>query len=283
MQEYYKRIDMRGIPPLIISLTSLVFLITLVPQASALGVEGVIFEAEASPGQHIIHEMTVSLKEDEAPLDLQVEVQDWGQALDGINQKLEEGTKAAYSAKGFLNVSPSSFHLLPGGSQKVMVGGDIPPDIGSGGRYALIGIIYSLIPEADEESSEGNVGLAVAINALVRLTISGTELIKRGDITDLRIDEPISGRERNLSLIFKNTGNYHFKAAAKASLKDSEGAVLAEASSPLSSSIIPDASRLFEISLKPKKDIEPKNCRINATVVTEDGTLLAAKEVNLVE
>lgn len=273
---------MREILPLIISLASLVFLITLVPQASALGVEGVIFEAEASPGQHVSHEMTVSLKEDEAPLDLQVEVQDWGQALDGINQKLEEGTPAAYSAKGFLNVSPSSFHLLPGGAQKVMVEGDIPSDVGSGGRYALIGI-YSLIPEADEESSEGNVGLAVAINALVRLTISGTELIKRGEITDLKIDKPVSGRERNLSLIFKNTGNYHFKAVAKASLKDNEGDVLAEATTPPSSNIIPDASRLFEISLKPERDFEPKNCRINAIVETEEGALLAAKEVNLAE
>jgi hypothetical protein len=77
------------------------FLLLLVPLSSGLGVEGVIFEAEAAPGQHVDHEMTVSLRENEAPMDLQVDIQDWGQTLDGSNQELEEGEKSSFSAKGF--------------------------------------------------------------------------------------------------------------------------------------------------------------------------------------
>ncbi|MDM7913185.1 MAG: hypothetical protein QUS09_08825, partial [Methanotrichaceae archaeon] len=158
------------------------FLLLFVPVSFGLGVEGVIFEAEAAPGQHVDHEMTVSLRENEAPMDLQVDIQDWGQTLDGSNQELGEGEKSNCSAKGFLHASPASFHLEPGGSQKVLIEGDIPENVGSGGRYALISVHSPITVEADE-GSEGSVGVAVAINALVRLTISGTELLKRAEIT----------------------------------------------------------------------------------------------------
>ncbi len=192
------------------------FLLLFVPISSGLGVEGVIFEAEAAPGQHVDHEITVSLRDNEAPMDLQVDIQDWGQTLEGSNQELEEGDVASYSAKGFLKASPSSFHLEPGESRKVLVEGDIPEDVGPGGRYALISV-HSLPLVGADEGSEGNVGVAVAINALVRLTISGTEISRIGEITDIRAEDP-SEECQNISLIFKNTGNYHFSDILPVSL-----------------------------------------------------------------
>ncbi len=254
------------------------FLILLMPTSFGLGVEGVIFEAEAAPGQHVEHEITVSLRDNEDPMDLQVDIQDWGQTLEGSNQEIEEGAVAGYSAKGFLKASPSSFHLEPGESRKVLVEGDIPEDVGSGGRYALISV-HSL-PTVEEEGSEGSVGVAVAINALVRLTISGTEISRKGEITDMRTEDPSEGRQ-NISLIFKNTGNYHYKAYAKAALKDKEGNLLVNSSSPLSSNIIPSASRIFFLSLMPEKELLPGTYCISAKVEEDDGTVLAAKETEI--
>lgn len=255
------------------------FLLLLMPASFGLGVEGVIFEAEAAPGQHVEHEITVSLRDNEDPMDLQVDILDWGQTLEGSNQEIEEGSVAGYSAKGFLKASPSSFHLDPGESQKVLVEGDIPEDIGSGGRYALISV-HSLPTVGEEESSEGSVGVAVAINALVRLTISGTEISRKGEITDMKTEDS-SNEHQNISLIFKNTGNYHYKACAKAALKDEEGNLLANSSSPLSSNIIPSASRIFFVSLTPEKELLPGTYRISTTVEEEDGTVLAAKETEI--
>ncbi len=255
------------------------FLLLFVPISFGLGVEGVIFEAEAAPGQHVDHEITVSLRDNEAPMDLQVDIQDWGQTLEGSNQELEEGAVAIYSAKGFLKASPSSFHLEPGESQKVLVEGDIPEDVGPGGRYALISV-HSLPTVGEDEGSEGSVGVAVAINALVRLTISGTEISRIGEITDIRAEDP-SEECQNISLIFKNTGNYHYKACAKASLKDKKGNLLTNSSSPVSSNIIPSAARIFSLSLTPEKDILPGTYSISAIVEEEDGTVLATKETEI--
>jgi hypothetical protein len=95
------------------SLIAVILLLSLAPTSFGLGVEGVIFEAEAAPGQHVSHEITVSLRENEGPMDLQVEILDWGQSLDGSNQELEEGAIACCSAKDFLRASPTEFTLSP--------------------------------------------------------------------------------------------------------------------------------------------------------------------------
>jgi len=155
------------------------------------------------------------------------------------------------------------------------VRGDVPLDVGAGGRYALIGI-YS-IPEKAGEETENSVGVSVAVNALVRLTISGTELSKQGDITSMRMDDNC----QNLSLVFKNEGNYHFKASARAFLKDSVGNILATSSSPLSSNILPEASRLFQLTLVPDEELKRGSYFVNASVESEDGTLLASKEIEI--
>jgi hypothetical protein len=261
-------------------LAAVILLLALAPSCLGLGVEGVIFEADAYPGQHVEHQITVSLRENEAPMDLQVDIRDWDQTPDGSNQEIEEGTKSSYSAKGFLRVSPARFHLEPGESQKVLVEVDIPKDVGSGGRYALISV-HSLISEESKEGSEGGVGVAVAIDALVRLTISGTELSRTGEIADLSIEEPVSKEHQNISLTFRNTGNYHYKACAKAALKDEDGNLLASSSSPLSSNIIPSAARIFFLSLTPGEELKPGTYCISATVEEEDTGILASKEMEI--
>jgi hypothetical protein len=74
--------------------------------------------------------MTVSLRENEALMDLQVDIQDWGQTWTEAIRSWKRA-QSSCSARGFLQASPASFHLEPGGSQKVLVEGDIPEDVGS--------------------------------------------------------------------------------------------------------------------------------------------------------
>lgn len=258
-------------------LTAIILLLILAQASSGLGVEGVIFEAEAAPGQHISHEITVSLRENEDPMDLQVEILDWGQSPYGSNQELEADAIACYSAKDFMRASPNSIHLGPGDSQKILVEGDVPEDVEPGGRYALVSI-HSMPPDAGDEGTEGMVGVAVAINALVRLTISETELQRTGEIEDLIFEGSSDAPGQDASLIFKNTGNYHYKAQAEAVLKDREGNALASSQAPLSSNIIPCASRIFKIPLQLEEDLSPGAYRLIAVVKGEDGSVLATRE-----
>jgi hypothetical protein len=262
-------------------LMAAILLLALAPISSGLGVEGVIFDVEAAPGQHVSHEITASLRENEGPMDLQVDVLDWGQSLDGSNHELEMGMVACRSAKDFLRASPDRIHLEPGESQKILVEGDVPADVGPGGRYALISV-HSLASGDEAEGSDGTVGVAVAINALVRLTVSGTELQRVGEIVELSTGGPSNVRNQNISLIFKNTGNYHYKAQAEAALKDNQGNTLASSQSPLSSNIIPCASRIFRVPLMAEGDLLPGTYSIIAAVKQEDGSILATKETEIV-
>lgn len=247
-------------------------------QAShGLAVEGVLFDAEVAPGEKIAHEITVTLGEDEAPMDLVVGIDDWVQSEDGVNLPLEDGAlPGPYSARGFLTAEPHRFRIEPGGTEKVMVKGQVPKDVGSGGRYALVGICS--LPEKSKTGSENSVGISVAVSALVRLVITGTDLVRQGEVKEANLFN-VSRNHQNLSLLFENTGNCHFKARAEAILMDKEGSILGRASSPPSSNILPDAKRLFLLPLTPERELEPGCYSIKATMSCENGTLLASKEL----
>jgi hypothetical protein len=254
----------------------LIAVLTMVSLSSGLGVEGVIFDAEVTPGQHISHEIKVKLGQNEAPMDLRVNVEDWGQSQEGVNYAMANGSNP-YSARSFLKVYPSNFRLEPGQSQSVMVEGDVPLEVGSGGRYALV-TIYGLPLDSADEGQESSVGLAVAVTSLIRIVISSTELEKSGKVESLKVEEPLMPEARSVSLIFNNTGNCHFKALARCSLIGDGGAVLAESSSPLSSNIIPGASRIFRLDLAAESPLKGELRTIDVTVETEDGTILDQRE-----
>lgn len=251
------------------------FLILTISTASAgFAVSGAIFEANVTPGQHIIHKIVVNTDTSDLPMDFAAEMIGFGRSLDGANAEIRpELDISPYTARPFLNVSPASFHLEPGDSQEVVLEGDIPLNVGEGGRYALVNIRSLPI-------GKGNVGMAVAVDVPVRLTIMNTRLIKTGEIMNLSIDKPISQQAQNVSLLFNNTGNYHYYAFAEAALMDEKGNILANASTPLTvSSIIPMTSRLFKMELVPRQELRRSSYKINVAVRLEDGTKLATKEI----
>ena len=138
--------------------------------------------------------------------------------------------------------------------------------------------------------------MIMAIDIPVLLTISGTLPTISGEITDMNFDEPInpmsktivsknlirpvSAKQQNVSITFKNTGNFHYKASASAELFDANNSKLGSNSSELSFfSILPTYSKEFKLQLVPSQELKPGSYRINATVSLEDGTSLTSKEL----
>jgi hypothetical protein len=199
-----------------------------------------------------------------------------GQSLDGGYQELtEDEDTSPYSARSLISISPQEFRLAPGSSQDIEVIVAVPSDIGSGGRYA---IIYTHNEPADQSGTS----IVSAVGSSVVLTLTDTELTKDGTITNLDFGEPGSGEPLDVTVIFQNTGNYHYKARAEVSLSDAEGNVLAKTSSSLcTSSIIPGYSRQFTVSLAPEQALPEGEYYVESSVVLEDGTLLDTTEIKL--
>jgi hypothetical protein len=260
----------------IISLVAIVAIciLTVTPAATRMATTGTKFQAEAVPGGEVSYDILVSLSADEhVPKQIEVVFLDWYQDPKGLNRGVDINADIApYSAKEHLSASPGNFTLKPGTSQKVKIEGIMPE--GDGCRYAIISVRF--MPNATMKS-EG-VGIAFGINTLVLLTISGSKVVETGDIMNMSLEEPVSSNSQNATVMFKNTGNYHYKVNASASLKDEKGNVLATASPEIVGSIIPTAVRMIEFPLIPKSKLKAGTYKVAAKVSLANGTVLAAKE-----
>ncbi|RQW81220.1 MAG: hypothetical protein EHM14_01870 [Methanothrix sp.] len=257
---------------LLISLSLLALLLGMGPASAGLRVDGAVFEEVAAPGQHVSHEAIVSTKTSDSPLDMKVKILGYGQTEDGSSAALNETQDTSlYSARPFLKATPESFHLEPGESKSVVIDGTIPSDAAVGGRYAIINILSA-------HPSNNSVGINVAINIPVRLTVNGTGVLDAGEISNLTLREPISGKEQNVSFIFKNTGNHHYKFQAEAIVKDSSDRIVANATAKQAARSVPSYSRKIELKLIPAESLPDGTYNLTTTVKTDDGTILASKE-----
>jgi len=254
-------------------INALLVYLSLTIAQGGIGVMPTIIQHEVSPGEHISFETSISIDSTDKPENFTAEIMGMAMSLYGSRNAVPvDEDNYAISAQPFLKITPAEFHLEPGASQILLIEGDVPEDISSGTRYALAEVMTNI--------TEARItGIVAAVEIPILLTVSGSDMIQTGEITDLQLDEPISSKEQNVSLIFKNTGNTHFKALAKADLLDENGDVLASASSPVSSnSIIPEASYLFKLKIMSEDELVPGSYLINATVTLEDESILASKE-----
>jgi hypothetical protein len=255
---------------------SLAIVLVISMPVMGIGASGVIFEKDAVPGEHISHQITVNLGQDENSTDFVVKVMDWDQGPRGGNDVANDSAYRPYSAKPFLKVSPESFHLDPGISQKIVLDGDIPANVGDGGRYALVSVRSAPLRM---EMGKSSVSSVTELNTIVLITISGSEIIKTGEIESLNVDEPISGKQQKVTLIFNNTGNHHFAINVTVDLVDSQGNLLASSTESPLASVLPGAVRIVQFSFTPETELVPGQYRINATVSLRDGTTIVSKNI----
>jgi len=247
--------------------------LAFIPTSTGTQVTGVILNVSVDPGETIRHEITIKADEADPSLDYEAKVFGFGMGPDGANHEIDpDSDTSPYSATKFLKVIPTSFHLDAGGSQTLVLEGQVPSDIEAGTRYALVGIKS----EPVNMSKNTTIGIATAFQIPVLLTLTKGDLIDTGEITSVNMSQQASGG-RQISVMFKNTGNHHYKAQAEAILKDRDGNVLSNASSQLStSSIIPTYSWLFKLPIA--EDLVSGTYTVEATVTKSDGTALDSKE-----
>jgi hypothetical protein len=129
---------------------------------------------------------------------------------------------------------------------------------------------------------KGNIGFKLAAQIPVTITVLGEDINYSGEIKNLSIDHLPSAKQQNISFIFTNTGNYHYKVKVESLLKDKAGTILANASEPMSFfPVLPLYSMLLKTSLVPQDQLKPGTYYVEVKVSLEDGTVLASKESEL--
>jgi hypothetical protein len=236
-----------------------------------LKVGGAILMADVSPGQTLTHTMTVSIGTDDQATEITVSIGDFGQSLSGVYELLEPAGNSSLSACPFITLDKESFHLEPGGSEVVTATIQIPQDVGSGGRYALINISTGV-------TGEGGVGMITAVNVPIFLTVDNTTLNRQGEITGLDM-EAASEQTFDISTTFRNTGNYHFKVKGEITISNSQKQTLDDISVPLNStSIIPGMSLQLQANYSAQEALPEGIYTVKSKVMLEDGTVLDAKQ-----
>lgn len=245
----------------------------MISTSAAFGVNGVVFSGEVSPGQEILHEISVSNDENDSRQNMTAEVFGFGKTESGVNTAVPPEMDAGlYTARPFLFVDPNNFTLEPGERKILRLTGTVPDDIGSGGRYASV--IISPEPKTPEG---GNIMISTAIQVLVLLTIKDSDLIKTGVITN--ISASASDQNVSVDLIFNNTGNVHYKPVIGSTLLDENGNILAtHEPAEERESVLPTGSRLIQMTLVPQADLTPGSYTVKATVALSDGRILDSRE-----
>jgi len=232
-------------------------------------VGGMGLSPEVSPGESYTQTLTVSIGQEDAATDVLIEVLGYGK---GVKPLLPEEDKSPYSARSFIQPDRIILHVEPGETNSANVTITIPADVGDGGRYAILR--FSTVP-----SEEGMVKIVSAIVLPVKFTIKDSQLIHKGEITEVSAGEVISGKPVNIFITFKNNGNHHFKFKGEVTISDARGEVLDTISTALSPvSIIPSQSEQLTVSFIPKTQLPLGVYSVRAKVMLEDGTLLGEAE-----
>jgi hypothetical protein len=258
----------------IIAVAAILISIFAVPAVSALHVDGTRILAEVQPGKTYTYPMGVSIEADDPATDLSVDVLGFGQSREGTYGVIPAADDLSpFSARPFVSVGAPAIHLDPGGSRSFNATIQVPADIGSGGRYAII-FIHS------RPAQVGGAGAGVATGVLVpvMLTVQGSTLDKTGSITDIRAGEPVEGQPVQILTTLKNTGNYHYYGAlVSITVTDSSGNRVATASAkPSVWALIP--GNAITLSAPVPTAIAPGTYTVKAEArINEGGVLLDTK------
>ncbi|MBT8508666.1 hypothetical protein AZH53_09640 [Methanomicrobiaceae archaeon CYW5] len=241
----------------------------VVSPGTAVKVEGAKIMYDVEPGTTYLFPMAVSIKETDGAADYAVDVLGFGQSLDGGSYT---GLAAAddnspYSARSFVTTEETLVHLEPGDRVAFNAVVDVPANVGSGGRYAII-----LIHPATTGGAQASFATAVAVP--VMLTIAGTSAIETGDVGTVSVGEVVAGKPIVVTTALTNTGNHHYYGAVNTlSVTDAAGTTVATATSdPFSRAVIPGQTVAFETPLA--TGLPVGTYTVTSAMTLEDGTVL---------
>ncbi len=261
----------RCLAALMLGAVVLALLLTLPASANpGLSVSGALMMADVSPGQTLTWPITVSFAADDPAADMVVQVMGINQSLSGVNDALAGSEDTySYSARSFITINKSSFHLEPGVPQNLTATIQIPSDIGAGGRYAIINVA------TQPAAGSTGVSFVAAVNVPIVLTIKGSQLVHTGKITSLSTGNITSGQPVQILTDFQNTGNHHFKVKGEVAVSNSQGQIMGTVAVPLTaSSVLPGMTRRLQAAFIPQGELAAGKYAISAKVMLEDGTVL---------
>ena len=227
--------------------------------------------ATLSPGHVLTEKMTVSIGNSDPATDISVTVTGVAQSSSGGYILLDPAQDTNQdTARSFVTVDPSSFHLDPGQSQDITAIVTVPQNVGSGGYFALINIA-----EPPTTTSDSNVAIVYSVGVPVFLTIKGSQLNQTGTITGITAGTITNGQPINITTTFQNTGNIYFKVEGQTTITNDQGVMLDTIPMPLtSSSIIPGMSRDLNATFTPSGSLSPGTYNIRSVVMSSDSILL---------
>ncbi|MFA4850491.1 MAG: hypothetical protein WC626_12255 [Methanoregula sp.] len=223
-------------PIAVMALVLVLLMVWCIAPVSAVGVQGAKYMGSIAPGGSVNHTMIVSNDADQKPMDIQIDVVGFGQAMDkGYTNLAPANDLSPYSGRKFITLSDTTMHLEPGTSKNVIATIKLPTDVGSGGRYAIISV--HAIPKTGAAFTTG-------VNIPVLITVSGTKPTESGSIQNVDTGKVAIGQPIEVKTTFTNTGNYHYyNTINKVTISDSKGNFIANAStSPSAFAIIPGST-----------------------------------------
>ena len=144
-----------------------------------LTVKGTLLEADVSPDEIITHAIEISLSADKQPVNIKLEVKGFGQNPDGTCNPLNPDQDInAYSARSYITLDKYTFRLNPGETHLVRASICIPTEIAECGKYAVIQV-------SNQPEDTKSMGVVVAINIPILLTLKNSEQIHTGSIESI--------------------------------------------------------------------------------------------------
>jgi hypothetical protein len=238
---------------------------------SGIKVIGSKYMNSLSPGDTVVHTMTVSSSSNDPPMDMSVDVLGFGQTIQKSYTSLSpEKDTSPFSARNFITLSSSSFHLNPGESKAIEATISVPSSVGDGGRYALITIHNAPI-------GNGSTPIVTSISVPVMITIGKSNLIQTGTISGVTVGDIVPGQPIRFTTTMKNTGNVHYYNTQNIiNITDSTGKEIASvATDPSPSAIIPTYTVNYDATLT--TPLPPGSYTAKSKVILQDGTVLDTK------
>lgn len=241
-----------------------------------LTVKGTLLESDVSPGEIITHDIEISLSADKQPVNIKLEVKSFGQNPDGTCNPLNPDQDInAYSACSYITLDKYTFRLNPGESQIVKASIHVPAEASDGGKYAVIQV-------SNQPDDTKLLGVAVAINIPILLTLKNDSQVHTGSIESVNIGQIVNHKPIEIYADYINTGNQHYKIKGIMHIKDNSGNVLDMLYSNAGiNSILPVQLRRIKFSFIPAENLPPGSYTIEAIVLSEENQILAEKETTL--